>query len=51
MLDSYGTKRKLSIQKNKDVHSSHHELPIIKPALRTAVSGSKVQLQTFDVPK
>jgi hypothetical protein len=48
MLDHYGAKRKLSVQKSKELHQSHNELPMIKPALRTAVSGSKSNLESFD---
>ena len=51
MLDHYGGKKMLSVSKYKDGGSSHSELPMIKPALRTAASGSKASLDAFKTVK
>jgi hypothetical protein len=51
MLDHYGAKKMLSVSKHKEGGSSHSELPMIKPALRTAASGSKASLEGFSTYK
>ena len=51
MLDHYGAKKMLSVSKHKEGGSSHSELPMIKPALRTAASGSKASHEGFNTYK